>query len=242
MNVLISASKDLCKWLGIQPPRIAASPEGLGVGVQPVYSSTDTLAWQCHVVENVYGSQGRTIIAVESYSRYTLFLPAYEVASQQDFEMLLLGSWLTHIVDWLEKSPVSHQQILQLCQTSDNTEFTFEWVTNSDPSIRGHVSDAQLWISEYIEQERVSVFNGEHAYILGAYVNQLQKSYKGSGGKKQRFIPVERLLLDALSRFGGEGDLCLEQAFEPAPNAAPDSPLPDNVVSMAAFIERKRKQ
>jgi len=51
MKMLISASNALSKWLGLELPRISGI-DGKGVGTQPVTTTTATVAWQCHIVDN----------------------------------------------------------------------------------------------------------------------------------------------------------------------------------------------
>jgi len=85
MNIIISASNALAKWLGLELPRIP-SPDGNKVGTQSLQSADDLVSWQCHIISNQYRSSYQTIIAVEAHSRYALLIPCSARLTPEEFE------------------------------------------------------------------------------------------------------------------------------------------------------------
>lgn len=233
MKILISASNALSKWLGLDLPRISGV-DGKGVGVQPVTTTTDTLAWQCHIVENHHRSRHKTIIAVESYSRYTLLIPCTHRFTQDELELLILNRWLRDLLGWAEETHAVPKPVLgQLCEKVDATDFSFQWIKNTDLSINGHVADANHWLRDILEQEGATQLSDELAYLLGRHINQQFKRAKAKAGGKQRFYPVERLIEHGFKCFVGERSNLQIEVPSPA-----HQKLPDNVVSMAEFREK----
>ncbi len=236
MKILISASNALSKWLGVDLPRISAL-DGKGVGTQPVSSTADTLAWQCHIVDNHYRSRHKTIIAVESYSRYTALIPCTHRFTQSDLELLILNHWLRDVVGWAEETQAVPASVAVLaCEKMDATDFSFRWIRNTDMSINGHVADANQWLKEMLEHEGIERLTDEQGYILARHINQQFKRAKTKAGRKQRFYPVERLIEYGINCFvagGGNasGDI----------DGSTHQTLPDNVVSMAEFREKNRE-
>ncbi|MET4693593.1 hypothetical protein V5J35_003677 [Endozoicomonas sp. NE40] len=69
MDILLSGTNAFCKYLNIDPPRIP-SPDGKRIGTQPIQTTQDTMAWQCHAAKR-QSSAGEMIdvIVVEARSR-----------------------------------------------------------------------------------------------------------------------------------------------------------------------------
>jgi len=182
-EIFISASNALSKWLELESPRISGI-DGKGVGTQPVITTADTLAWQCHIVDNRYRSRYKTIIAVESYSRYTLLIPCPHRLTQTELELILLNSWLRDLIDRMEETGAESKTVIgQVCETMDATGFNFQWVRNTDLSINGHVADANQWLRGVLEQEGVDSLSDELEYLLGRHINQQFKRAKSKAGE-----------------------------------------------------------
>ena len=215
-------------------PRISGI-DGKGVGTQPVITTADTLSWQCHIVDNRYRSRYKTIIAVESYSRYTLLIPCPHRLTQTELEFILLNSWLRDLIDWMEETGAESKAVIgQACETMDATDFNVQWVRNMDLSINGHVIDASYWLRDVLEQEGVDSLSDELAYLLGRHINQQFKRAKSKAGGTRRFCPVERLLEDGLIRFVGDSSNLLSDT-----DNLTRKKRSDNVVCIEEFRQKK---
>ncbi|MCW7553912.1 hypothetical protein NX722_15035 [Endozoicomonas gorgoniicola] len=93
MDVLISASNAFCKYFKVELDRLP-SPDGKRVGTQPVQTSRDCVAWQCHAVKRKTSLGERTdVLAVEARSRYVLLFSNPGFESLKDFTRSFRKRW-----------------------------------------------------------------------------------------------------------------------------------------------------
>ena len=98
MNIQISASNALCKWMKLDLVRIPCI-DGKRIGTQTITTDAETLAWQCHVIKNNVQSHHGTVVAVEARSRYVMIFPNLAPPTQAEFEELFLGRLFIEVVN-----------------------------------------------------------------------------------------------------------------------------------------------
>jgi hypothetical protein len=204
MNILISSTNAFAKWLKLDLPRIP-SPDGKKIGVQSLESNRRTVSWQCHLIKNL-GKRGSycregpyTVIAVEAYSRYTLLIPFEAPPTQTEFELTFewrLGEEIIPLM--IESGAITEMDIEAVLQQYKQTERTYSWFKNTDLSVNGHVSDAEAWVRQTLEEYDLIEMDDAECISLGMHIN---KMFKRSGSPKQKFYPVARMVDDAIYRF-----------------------------------------
>ncbi|WP_438863280.1 amino acid adenylation [Neptunicella sp.] len=191
MQLLISASNALARWLKADFPRLPAS-SGKQVGVNTLQSTFQQFCWQIHIIENRYKSIEKTIIATEANSRFTLFLPVEKPLTVGELESRLFMEWQYVLAETLETQRLLQRgDIAKLLSDIGDVEFKFEWVKNTDLSINGHITDAGLWVTQTLDDRQIRYLPPELALDIAVYFNSQPKRTKSS---KQRFVPVEGLL------------------------------------------------
>ena len=66
---------------------------------------------------------------------------------------------------------------------------------NTDLSINGHISDAALWVTQTLQEEGLYELSKDLAIELAIYLNtQPKRITNKTTGRKEKFIPIERLL------------------------------------------------
>ena len=203
MQLLFSCSNALVKWLKLDFPRIP-SPDGKKVGTQTIVTDANTMAWQCHVIQNFYHRGGYTeytVIAVEAHSRYTILMP-YEIAPTQDeLANELVRQWGNQSLHLMQEHGVlSESHLPQVAQQFMRMPKDYCWYKNTDMSVNGHVSDAEQWVRDAFEQFGLENLNDDTAFGVGLHINERWKRAK-IAGQKQQFFPIPRFIDDALSRF-----------------------------------------
>ncbi|MAN52541.1 MULTISPECIES: UPF0149 family protein [unclassified Marinimicrobium] len=202
MFVHVAATKALEKWLGGTFDRLP-SPDGKRVGTQPLITNADLISWQCHVIENRPGSGLYTAIAVEAHSRFTLLLPYSQRPSPEKFWVDLVEAWVGNLFELMvEGGFVDDDQFEQVVQNFTERAAGMVYVRNTDPSVNGHVTEAEQWVRETLAHEQLAQLDPEQAFALGRYISDLPKTAKTPEGKKERFDPVPRFMDDGLYRFG----------------------------------------
>ncbi|PKH08107.1 hypothetical protein [Moritella sp. Urea-trap-13] len=249
MKIQISASNALCKWMKLDLDRII-SVDGKRIGTQTITTDAETLAWQCQVIKNNPQSHEGTVIAVESRSRYVMIFPNLSPPTQAEFEALFLGRLFIEVANLMLHSRAIEESVADIVAS----EFTaqnkgFCWFKNTDLSVNGHVSDAESWIRQSCDNNDVTAYSDDEAYGLSMHINEMRKRI-AKEGRNSRFVPVKRLLEDALFRFakGLSRDSYPETPNghfpSPYPKSISDSKqepktIPDNVVCLASFREQK---
>lgn len=249
MNIQISASNALCKWIKLDLSRFP-SVDGKRIGTQTITTNAETLAWQCHVITNNSQSHYGTVIAVEARSRYVMIFPDLAPLTQAEFEELFLGRLLIEMVNLMLHHGAIEEAVADIVasQFVKQTE-VFCWFKNTDLSVNGHVSDTESWILQSSDNNDVTAYNDDEAYGLSMHINEMRKRI-ASEGRNKRFIPVERMLDDALFRFakGLSRDSYPNTPNGHFPNPYPKSvaadkqehkAIPDNVVFLTSFRKQK---
>lgn len=240
MKIIISGSKALNKWLNLDLPRLP-SPDGKRVGTQPLVTDSDTISWQCHVVQNYYKQGAYTVIAVEAYSRFTLLMPFDVAPTQEEFEQRFCDHWARVLVSLMvEHGEIDRDQGAEFFSQCKQKMVNIGWWRNTDLSVNGHVSDAEQWVKQTIDDRHVDALSVEEAFDLAMHINQFFKNAKDKQGRKQRFYPIPRFIEDGLFRFFSA---CFDTGVRtnPYPTKIPAVVGQDNVVSLADYRARQGK-
>ncbi|MGB2426210.1 MAG: amino acid adenylation [Alteromonas sp.] len=191
ITLTLGASNALNKWLGADLPRLPAEVNRQ-VGVNSLASDTSRLSWQVHIINNHYQSMDKTIIACEANSRFTFFVPVICKLSLSELTDSLQMEWQSAFAETLNYCRLlPNLDIAFLLSKLSDIDFDIDWVKNTDLSINGHISDAGLWVTETLEDQRLHSLAPEVATGLAIHLNTQTKRIKK---RKEKFIPVERLL------------------------------------------------
>lgn len=195
MLFCLNASNALNKYLKADLPRL---PHELGkqAGVNTLISDGDNFNWQLQIIDNSYKSREKTIIVCEANSRFTFFIPVSLKLSQEELTQCLQYEWQLMMAETLEVYQlIPRSDIAVLLSELSKTEFTPHWVKNTDLSISGHISDAALWVTQTLQEERLYELPKDLAIELAIYLNtQAKRITNKATGRKEKFIPIERLL------------------------------------------------
>ncbi|MBO1519470.1 hypothetical protein [Oceanisphaera pacifica] len=235
MDITISVSNAVARWLSLSLPRLP-SADGKRIGTQALTTNFNQLAWQCHLLEHGPASNPyHTVVAMEAYSRYVMFLPFATPPSQAELEQTLLERWgneALHLA--IESGAITDNELPLMVDNFSHQHNDILWVNNYDASINGHISDARAWFMQALIDEDRHYLDGDTCYGLARHINQL---YKKVGGSKGRFRPIVRLLDDALFRFGSGLSVNAYPNTKvgdfPCPYPAPK--LPSNVVNFSDY-------
>ncbi|WP_163933925.1 hypothetical protein [Paraferrimonas sp. SM1919] len=239
LNIVMSCSKALCKWLQIELPLF---PSELGSkGIRPINSNPQQSMWQLHYIKQA-GLANHYVIAVESFSRYCMILPYLIKPSFEQIQLDIVTIWFDEFDEICQQhTPAEVSEILfeEMMQTQPQ----FYCYQNMDLSVQGHISDCQLWMDEYMAEHHLERLSAGDASNLSHHINSRPKKAKAIG-QKQKFFPYQRLFEDGLFRFGYQFGLDVQlpdYADIPPINLHADQPLPDNVISLKDF-QRTRSQ
>ena len=194
MQLQLSASNALNKWLKADFPRLPTE-QGKQAGVNKLSSNATTMSWQVHLIENCYRSLEKTLIVCEANSRFTYFIPLNrQFFTPGQLAERLKVEWQFAFVEALEESRfIGHYDIAMLLSKLSDIEFTPQWIKNTDLSINGHIADAAQWVTQTLEDRHLERLSQPLAFEISSYINAQTKSITVNN-KKQRFIPIERLL------------------------------------------------
>ena len=195
MLLCLSASNALNKYLKADLPRLPHEP-GKQAGVNTLLSDSDNFNWQLQIIDNSYKSREKTIIVCEANSRFTFFIPVNLKLSQEELTQRLQYEWQLIMAETLEVYQlIPRSDIAVLLSELSKTEFTPHWVKNTDLSINGHISDAALWVTQTLQEEGLYELSKDLAIELAIYLNtQPKRITNKTTGRKEKFIPIERLL------------------------------------------------
>tara|TARA_B110000211_G_C14076197_1_gene552189 strand:- start:1280 stop:1951 length:672 start_codon:yes stop_codon:yes gene_type:complete len=187
MRLIYSISKALDKWLKTELP----SFEGTRKGRKTLVSDANSLCWQLHIIDNCYQSSEKTIIATEAHSRFTCFIPVTSSLTLSELHQKLTMLWQALLVDMInaERLCANSDAMLLLSKLTD-LPFDIQWVKNTDLSISGHITDAALWVTQTLEQQRSAAMSPNLANNLAMNLNQQVKRVKK---RQEKFIPINRL-------------------------------------------------
>ncbi|MCF6319378.1 MAG: hypothetical protein L3J83_08905 [Proteobacteria bacterium] len=211
MDIVISGNNTFCKWLGLDLPRVE-STDGKGIGVQKLITGLARVSWQCHAIKRDGMSDDvRDIILVESYSRYTIIIPNLKPMCQYEFEDILLKQWANELLEILQEHHVIiGDEVTSMVVKFQMTDFKFHWIQNTDMSVNGHVSDAEMWLRSDEDQYYHKAMSEDQAYSLGRHINQFRKKATLSQKPKRfdHFYPIERFCNDFMLRFSNREFSC----------------------------------
>lgn len=195
MLLCLSASNALNKYLKADLPRLPHEP-GKQAGVNTLLSDSDNFNWQLQIIDNSYKSREKTIIVCEANSRFTFFIPVNLKLSQEELTQRLQYEWQLMMAETLEVYQlIPRSDIAVLLSELSKTEFTPHWIKNTDLSISGHISDAALWVTQTLQEEGLYDLPKELAIELAIHLNtQPKRITNKTTGRKEKFIPLERLL------------------------------------------------
>ena len=195
MKLQFSASNALNKYLKADLPRLPHEP-GKQAGVNTLISDNNSFNWQLQIIDNSYKSREKTIIVCEANSRFMFFIPVSLKLSQAELTQHLVCEWQSMIAEALEVHQlIPRSDIAVLLSELSKIEFTPHWVKNTDLSINGHISDAALWVTQTLQEEGLYELLKELAIELAIYLNtQPKRITNKTTGRKEKFIPIERLL------------------------------------------------
>lgn len=199
MQLQLSATNALNKWLKADFPRLPVE-EGKQAGVNKLSSDAATMSWQVHIIENRYRSVEKTLIVCEANSRFTYFIPLNGLffTSDELAERLKI-EWQFAFAEALEANTletsglISRYDIATRLAKLNDIEFTPQWIKNTDLSVNGHIADAAQWVTQTLEDRNLDRLSQPLSFEISNYINSQTKSIKVNN-KKQRFIPIERLL------------------------------------------------
>jgi|TARA_B110000211_G_scaffold74363_1_gene86675 hypothetical protein len=191
----LNASNALNKYLKVDLPRLPHEP-GKQAGVNTLISDQNYFNWQLQIIDNSYKSREKTIIVCEANSRFTFFIPVSLKLSQEELTQRLQYEWQLIMAETLEVYQlIPRSDIAVLLSELSKTEFTPHWVKNTDLSINGHISDAALWVTQTLQEEGLYELSKDLAIELAIYLNtQPKRITNKTTGRKEKFIPIERLL------------------------------------------------
>lgn len=176
-------------------PRLPHEP-GKQAGVNTLISDNNSFNWQLQIIDNSYKSREKTIIVCEANSRFMFFIPVSLKLSQAELTQHLVCEWQSMIAEALEVHQlIPRSDIAVLLSELSKIEFTLHWVKNTDLSINGRISDAALWVTQTLQEEGLYELPKELAIELAIYLNtQPKRITNKTTGRKEKFIPIERLL------------------------------------------------
>lgn len=191
----LNASNALNKYLKADLPRLSHEP-GKQAGVNILISDNNSFNWQLQIIDNSYKSREKTIIVCEANSRFTFFIPVSLKLSQEELTQRLQYEWQLMMAETLEVYQlIPRSDIAVLLSELSKIEFMPHWVKNTDLSISGHISDAALWVTQTLQEEGLYELSKDLAIELAIYLNtQPKRITNKTTGRKEKFIPIERLL------------------------------------------------
>jgi hypothetical protein len=221
MQLFYSTSKALDKWLKAELPTL----EGTQKGRNTIISDANTFSWQLHIIDNNYRSSQKTIIATEAHSRFTCFLPVFMPLTLSEFHQQLSMQWQQLLVEMIRANQLlPNSDAVLLLSKLDELQFDISWAKNTDLSINGHITDAALWVTQTLAEQRLDAMPLALADDLAIYLNGQVKRIKQ---RKEKFIPLDRLF-----------EYC-QQITQLDDNKIPDLSsgitLPDNVLRFSDY-------
>jgi len=199
----MSVSNNFAKFFGLDLARLP-STDGKRIGTQTISSDENTLSWQCQALTEHSRSRVATVIAVEASSRYSIIFPNLAKMPMLTFEQELKRRWLKEaLLMVVDSGAISVERTDKMKEQFAKTTMQFQWFKNTDLSVNGHVTDTEQWIRAGSVLHRINYLGETEAIELGFNINKMRKKVTISAQKKlhERFVPVARLLDDALFRF-----------------------------------------
>lgn len=207
MKVTFYATKPMARYVkrlsGLTLDRLPCDDPKL-VGRVPLMSSPLHVAWQLHVVETNRDHKDQVIIAMEAFSRYVILIPVtWKLRVLSDLEATVMDRWLEELMLLKASNPQWGNDITGTVLSAliiDTPQP--EWLTNTDLSINGHMTDTDHWIASELHHRRRSVLQEQDARDLAWYLNMQPKRLTQPDGNKVSITPAERLPQLCLSSTG----------------------------------------
>jgi hypothetical protein len=207
MKLILSLSNLVSKTVKAQLPRLY-DEQGNNPGVQKISSHSTQVSWQFQIV-HLSGRQWEPcddgtwlLMAVESYSRFTILNRYYLEPSLEEIEKDFMASWIEHLIMLMQMGGfVRNKQNIEQVTSQFQQLKKPEYYRNLDSSIGGHIGDNQQWLRAYIDDTRITEFNNTHVPEFSNYLNQLSRRIGKQRKKADQFLPFERFLDDGLYRF-----------------------------------------
>ncbi|NOJ08739.1 hypothetical protein [Vibrio splendidus] len=92
-----------------------------------------------------------------------------------------------------DKGLIRRYDIATLLPKLNDIEFTPYWIKNTVLSVYSHIADAAQWVTQTLDDRNLDRLSQMLALEISSYINSQTKSIKVNN-KRQRFIPIERLL------------------------------------------------
>ncbi|ART79329.1 hypothetical protein [Oceanisphaera avium] len=197
MQFVLSITQPLAKWLALNlsPP---LAQNGKRITTQQLISDSQQMAWQCHVLAQ--NGLPTLILAMEAYSRYVIVLPFSGPPSQAELEYALLARWgneALHLA--IESGAINDDELPLMVDAFSAHPCQAQWILNTDLSIQTHLNQAANYLEQALAKEPRQLLDEQECYMLGAKMNQQQKTVMGANKK---FRPMVRFLTQTLYRFG----------------------------------------
>lgn len=221
MRLFYSTSKALDKWLKAELPTL----EGTQKGRNFITTNANTFSWQLHIIDNSYQSREKTIIATEAYSRFTCFIPVSMPLTLTELHQQLSMQWQQLLVEMiLANQLLPNSDAVLLLSKLEQLNFDIHWAKNTDLSINGHITDAGLWVTHILRQQKIDALPFSLSQDLAMYINEQKKSIKQ---RKEKFVPLERFL-----------DYCQRITDNPTEDHQEDNSLPEGIVSLSDYKKK----
>ena len=198
MRVTFYATKPMARFLkrvsGLTLDRLPCDDPKL-VGRVPLMSSPLHVAWQLHIVQTNLDHRDEVIIAMQAFSRYVILIPVtWQIQGIAGVEAPVMDRWLEELALLKASNPhwgndMSGTVMGQLIINPPKPV----WLTNTDLSINGHMTDADHWIASELHHRRRSILREEDARDLAWYLNTQPKRLTLPDGVKDTVLPAERL-------------------------------------------------
>ncbi len=236
LTVILAATNAMRRWLSMDLPYLPDT-EGGNKGTQAMHSNAEKTSWQCHVIQNHPKSFERTAIATEVNSRYTLLMPFSVTPSREQWERKFLHTWVN---EWLNNAlelGFAHPDWVRgLADAFVRQPKQLSWYRNVDLSVNGHVTDAELWVRQTLDHNGLAALDDDYVFALGERMNS---QIKRVGPMKKSIDPRIGFVEQGL-RYFAENSIIQSGSLSTQNPENDHKVMPDNVVSMADFRNRKR--
>lgn len=249
MNIIITASRALRKWMNLDLPYMQQK-NGNSIGAQSITTNANQVSWQCHVTESKRDPSKPfyTVIAVEPHSKYALLIPYLSAPSKEQLSADLVYRWgnesLHRLVD---SGSILKTEAGDVAEQFKSANRSIYWFMNTDVEAYDRCNNAATQVEQYLEAQNLEYLVEDHAIDLGARIN---------GGmiedNDESFVPINRFVEDGLFRFAKgmsqenydntpAGDYPApwsDQEDEPSIPKDQTGMNADNIISIESFLKR----
>ena len=208
MNIEISVSNELNRWMGLDAPRLVRKGSAV-VGAQPISTSSHTVSWQAHFFthHNDSASSFYTLVAVQAGSQYTLLIPYLHRPTQEQLAGDLVYRWGNELIHrMVDSGAIEKGDVEEVAEQFKGCNRRILWYLNSDPVLSDRATDSSQWLEGYLEAFELDHLEEDHTIDLGAHINGQSASTDGIEENKAAMISFVN---DGLYRFAR--GLCREE-------------------------------